>query len=897
MCTNADDMENKEFNSILRSIGQQGETGRQVKEYTENVLFHVLKRHSDQNATRFQPYGSAAEDLKCVQPSDIGDVDVVIFPVSENLMVHEDMIEYSENPMHVRIKGTDHPVLQSCLLEGTEYVATSALKNFHPEIYGSSVSQSLTFLGHTTQLMSRKETSSFGRSHYHVKNSITSPALTVNFEKAFDDTLSECFQSLKDPQDVANFDSTSLESMVLRMCTARELDFARAYSEVANELTDFANDSETVWNENGANIVPGIFTELFQKSFWYGDLKGRIIENGSLSQPREEGAMERHCSDDEAMYGQSNAVQGSESDKAQHSQQTSIKENASAPQKSDKFRRRTDDVQSVTSKLAAVTPPDNWSKFKVKKIVGALAGVEMTNSSNTKQGGQAAQKEDPNVLLAREKKQFLRREDLIYKKHPPRNATGNQEQTAILEECTVAPCPLVSNPVGRITEAIEDSLQKRQLIDTNEVQTVKVEGGVDFVPALKSPGWPKVAQEWTTRERKWPSQDVVDKIVQEGFHLVVKPSKTSVKKDCAFRLSFGHAEYLLSQEMNNVQRECYRCLKKYHRAYLQTTQKGLVSFHLKNLFLQTIEETGTEMWTDENRAECMKKVLANLLKALEKKDLRHFFVGSYNLFCVDYIRNPEILESIADTVVQLLENPMQMAKKLIQVMPNENPRHVVKQPRAPANKQTPSIQPETTTASEEPREKVKKSPFTADIIQREQRKESPQGNGPSKVYRLHELREEYLAISKELTDKAFNEDESNGLIESLDPQEKSLVYDLREMRKKHKVHVDTMYKMFDKAWLVVFCKVWFSNEPTKRRRVLLGIKGVIELCKYLLRQDDFAPGNEQALISRLLNPDAEDPFDVSHLMLVKPGEQIFRRLFFKIESHQAKSDANDIPLD
>lgn len=429
------------------------------------------------------------------------------------------------------------------------------------------------------------------------------------------------------------------------------------------------------------------------------------------------------------------------------------------------------------------------------------------------------------------------------------------------------------------------------------MENLKVEGGVDFVPALKSPGWPKVAQEWTARERKWPSQDVVDKIVQEGFHLVVKPSKTNVKKDRDFRLSFGHAEYLLSQEMNNVQRECYRCLKKYHRAYLQTTQKGLVSFHLKNLFLRTLEETGTEMWTDENRAECMKKVLANLLKVLEKKDLRHCFVGSYNLFCVDYITNPEILESVADIVVQLLENPIQMAKKLIQATPNENPRHVVKQPRVPANKQTPPIQPETTTASQEPCGKVKKSPFTAGTTQREQRKESPQGNGPSKVYRLHELREEYLAISKELTDKAFNEDESNGLIESLDPQEKTLVYDLREMRKKHKVHIDTMYKMFDNAWLVVSWKVWFSNEPIKRRRVLLGITGVIELYKYLLRQDDFGPGNEQALISRLLNPDAEDPFDVSHLMPVKPVEQIFSRLCFKLESHQAKSEANDMPLD
>lgn len=134
-------------------------------------------------------------------------------------------------------------------------------------------------------------------------------------------------------------------------------------------------------------------------------------------------------------------MQGSESDKAQHSQQTSINENASTPQKSDKFRRRTDDVESVTSKLAAVTPADNWSKFKVKNIVGARAGKEITNSSDKKQGGQAAHKEDPNNLLERQKKQVLRREELVYKKQPPRKATGNQEERAILEECTVAPAP------------------------------------------------------------------------------------------------------------------------------------------------------------------------------------------------------------------------------------------------------------------------------------------------------------------------------------------------------------------------------------------------------------------------------------------------------------------------
>ncbi|KAL9960430.1 hypothetical protein ACROYT_G033885 [Oculina patagonica] len=152
---------------------------------------------------------------------------------------------------------------------------------------------------------------------------------------------------------------------------------------------------------------------------------------------------------------------------------------------------------------------------------------------------------------------------------------------------------------------------------------------------------------------------------EEGFHLVVKPPKNNSKPECDFRISFSHAEYLLSQEMNDIQRECYRCLKRYHRAYLSTQPKSLVSFHLKNIFLQTIEETGAGVWTESNRAECMMKLLGNLLKALIKKNLRQFFVRSYNLFDDDYIENPEILESLAGKAEEIMGNPVRFAKQLI----------------------------------------------------------------------------------------------------------------------------------------------------------------------------------------------------------------------------------------
>ena len=193
----------------------------------------------------------------------------------------------------------------------------------------------------------------------------------------------------------------------------------------------------------------------------------------------------------------------------------------------------------------------------------------------------------------------------------------------------------------------------------------RVAAGIDFVPALRSRGWPKVAQEWIKRERKWPSPDMIDRAIQEGFHLVGKPPKNGGNPDCDFRISFSHAEYLLSQDMNDTQRECYRCLKKFHRAYLSKEPEGLVSFHLKNILLRTIEETGVEMWTESNRAECLMELLGNLLEALTKKDLRHFFVRSYNLFGVDYIESPKILESLAGKVKQIMKYPMQFAKGLI----------------------------------------------------------------------------------------------------------------------------------------------------------------------------------------------------------------------------------------
>ena len=419
----SDDAENKYLRFLYGCLTVAVDNKDSPLTFCQSILLETLcgvtteGLRGEPQQVRFQLYGSSAEDLHVgVSP----DFDFMIFPTADESMIDDELIEYfPSNPLYVRIRGTGHPVLQSCLAENTEYVATSALKNFHPAIFGPMRSSIST--AEVLPVFGQKLLPLFSAS---VKNRMTSPAVKWT------------------------------------------LDFSKLLNELKLVLPE-----HTKWGEESS-----ISTFL--------------------------------SSEDETEF----------------------------------------------------------------------FGLKCFES------------------FFREPKVF-----------------------------------------------------------------------VDNIPSFRCLTWPMVAQEWRKRQRKWPSPDVVDKVIREGFHLVVKAPKNGGNPECDFRISFSHAEYLLSQQINEIQRECYRCLKAYHREYLSTEPKAVVSFHLKNIFLRTIEETGGEMWIERRRAECMWKLFANLLKALKERHLPHYFVRSYNLFGIDYIEDPAILESLTRRVEQIMENPVKFAEELILV--------------------------------------------------------------------------------------------------------------------------------------------------------------------------------------------------------------------------------------
>ena len=801
--------------------------------YFLKVLSKDLEKYSE-NGIRFRPYGSAAEELKCIEPDDVGDVDIVIYPDSNNLMIHDDLIEYlPENPMHVRIKGADHPVLKSCLVQDTEYVATLALKTFHPAIYGRSVPGAVDMIILATaaplMIMMNPELSSLLQSTYHLKDKEASPALSFSFSRPLSRQPNNSFHVYRD----------GLKRMAHGFC---KLTGTEEHAKVINDFTQLSNELCMYLDSKRpitiSEILPG-FLELYQS--YRAKTHQTRFRSISKSQP--------------------------------HDYKTQKKKNVKGEQQS--REKNANLFQRIFLSCEGKKAQANTGEFNSDMRNLSTGNPDaLDDRSETKNSGDLV---ESRILWQKEQLFVMQKEESPLYDSQRKKARGKRILNPFFD-------PVIA---GSITEAREHSIKEAANATNFEKSSDHQKGGVDIVPAFKAPGWPMVAQEWMRRQRKWPSQKVIDQILQEGFHLVAKAPKNGGNLECDFRISFANAEFLLSRELNEVQRECYRCLKKFHRAYLSTKPKSLVSFHLKNPFLQTVEETGAEIWTQSNRVECMMKLFRNLLEALRKRDLRHFFVRSYNLFSIDYIEDLNILEPLVEICEKIIENPMQFVRKLTQRQNSEQ------------TKEEQNCMSALTTQGQ--------SDVHQEVSCKGIEKEFKEGTNQDRIsivsFRYHDLREIFLSTSKEMTDLAFKDPRC--ILQSLHSLEKSIIEDLREIEKYHIIQVADFPKLFDMWWDTAYFKIQCSQEPNIRSCILDGIKSVLEWCKYVLKQEDFATGNKEAIIQRILDPSFEDSRDLliqiilasfafQFIPLIFRGEKVALRL----RSAQApKVIQEDIPLD
>ena len=579
-----EDLESEELNFILKSLAKKGEDGilyEKGNKYLSGLLPQYLtsKLEKTENAIVIKAYGSAAEELTCYEPCDVGDVDIMIFPNSPKLTIHEEWLDYSlENPLHVRIRGDHQSALQSCLVEHTAYVATSAVKNFHPAIVGHISPKLVNFISRAIQALSSLETLA-PIVKARLKNKTTSPALTLNLSQSLG-TISHVSKQ---------WDKSLLISKETVRVASLKDEIKNASKFLGSLDTRYRRKVELLQNvlqkcrRNDLHFLQMLVDELSQEYFSRGE---------EISEGLQDTQNKAKHSDQQSDRSQTNGKDDDESGSNLHTcfDVTLLSNDGSSV--------------TVTTQTCGDVSSQSTMPRNPTEICSPLPDEPMSRQvtehkanegkSGEKDGGDSSENKCQPKLNQQHKGTQPASLDL-----PIYPDAERELMKKIKHEIRTMYNRWIEHLPGTGTQTEETKFQ-----GTEKAQLHKqVKFGMDIVPAFRICGWPEVAREWISRERKWPSPDFVNKVIQEGCHLVVKPPKTNGNPDCDFRISFSHAEYLLSQAMNHIQRECYRCLKRFHRAYLSTQPASLVTFHLKNILLQTIEDTGMDKWTESNRAD------------------------------------------------------------------------------------------------------------------------------------------------------------------------------------------------------------------------------------------------------------------------------------------------------
>ena len=178
----------------------------------------------------------------------------------------------------------------------------------------------------------------------------------------------------------------------------------------------------------------------------------------------------------------------------------------------------------------------------------------------------------------------------------------------------------------------------------------EIEDSHDIVLSIRCDGWPRCALEWLQRDRLWPDRNLVQKICQDGFHIVPKSSPEG-----NFRLSFSNAETTLIENLTPLQHKVIRAFKaviKFNQNNWSPNIKDIIcSYYLKTISFWHFEKTTQDSWTEDNVVSHFLSLIEEFAEALKKGNLPMYFMPKYNL--LESVGNREEMRNISRKVVEL----------------------------------------------------------------------------------------------------------------------------------------------------------------------------------------------------------------------------------------------------
>ena len=162
--------------------------------------------------------------------------------------------------------------------------------------------------------------------------------------------------------------------------------------------------------------------------------------------------------------------------------------------------------------------------------------------------------------------------------------------------------------------------------------------------------WPSCAKEWPSRERPsgWPSQKLIDKVTQDGCHVVPKfdasensseaLSSSEMSEDGAssgvtpqtqWRYSFSLAEKTLMTSITEEQKMCYLIFKYLFSRYIKL-ESVITTYTAKTLFLWALETVPANQWSISMIGDRVKGLMEDLRTCVKKKYCQHYFISGCN---------------------------------------------------------------------------------------------------------------------------------------------------------------------------------------------------------------------------------------------------------------------------
>ena len=218
-----------------------------------------------------------------------------------------------------------------------------------------------------------------------------------------------------------------------------------------------------------------------------------------------------------------------------------------------------------------------------------------------------------------------------------------------VEHASVANLPGVPCCCGRY-----ESTPKIKLDSKGPAMKISVTPGLfeaDITPCLYCPEWPTIS-DWPSRQRYWPSLADAQRIMSLGCHLVAKPAPDD-KDKTSWRFSFSVAEVELSKLVPETARKCFLAMKIILKDHLQPVVPEIGSYHIKTVFLNSLEKFPVGFWVEENIEECLLTLLTELRDSFVSMKCSHHWFSFVNLFDI----NGKKLQILARKIERIMKDP------------------------------------------------------------------------------------------------------------------------------------------------------------------------------------------------------------------------------------------------